>query len=115
MTDELHPVVQRAYDLNTVDEVLGRLCETDDERAAIKRVLAVEEQEQRITDAFTPERPPRPAFRPQIDFVEHARRAVDRYTAWVDSYPDDDPTTLDKREHVLQLARLDLQRLEEGH
>lgn len=114
MTDELHPVVQRAYDLNTVDEVLCRLCDTDNEVAAFKRVLGVQDQEVRAAEAFTPERPPRPAFRPQIDFVEHARRAVARYTAWVDSYPDGDPTPLPTRTRTLELARLDLQRLEGG-
>lgn len=115
MTDELHPVVQRAYDLNTVDEVLCRLCDNDNEVAAFKRVLGVQDQEVQVADAFTPERPMEPEFRPQVDHAAHARRAVDRYMAWVDSYPDDDPTTLAKREHVLQLARLDLQRLEGGH
>lgn len=115
MTDELSPVVQRGYDLGTVEEVLGRVCQTDDERAALKRVLGVEDQERRVANAFTPDRPPLPEFRPQIDHHARAVAAVARYTAWVDSHPDEDPTPLPTRVRTLELARLDLHRLEGGH
>lgn len=112
MSDELAPIVQRGYDLGTVEDVLERMCETDEERAAMKRVLGVEDQELQVVDAFTPERAPLPEFRPQIDHHARAVAAVARYTAWVDSCPDSDPTPLPERERVLRKAHMDLQRLE---
>lgn len=111
MTDELSPVVQRAYDLGVVDEVLGRMCQTNSERAAMKRVLGVEDQERRVADAFTPDLPPPPEFRPQIDHYARATAAVARYTVWVHSHPDGDPTPLRERERALRSAQLDLRRL----
>ena len=107
-----HPIFGRVADLDTVDEVLCRMCDTPDEVAAVKRVLGVEVQEQQVANAFTPEPPPVPEFRPQINRLERAHAAVARYTAWVDSYPDDDPTPLTTRERTLRLAHLDLARLE---
>lgn len=107
-----HPIIARAADLDTLDAVLCRLCETDDEVASVKRVLGVEAQEQQVAAAFSPEPPSVPEFVPQIDHLERAHAAVARYAAWVDSHPDNDPTPLHERERVLRLARLDLQRLE---
>ena len=112
MSGALDPVVQRAYDLGTVDEVLCRVCESDAERAAVKRVLGVEDQEARVAEAFSPPRPPLPEFQPQIDQFAVARDALARYTAWVDSHPDDDPTPLHARERALTLARKSVRRLE---
>ena len=107
-----YPIFQQAADLDALDAVLCRMCETDAERVAVKRALGVDRQEARVTDAFTPEPPPAPEFRPQIDHLERAYAAVARYAAWVDSYPDNDPTSMRERERVLRLAQLDLQRLE---
>lgn len=115
MTDELSPVVRHCYDLNTFDGVLGRVCETDDERAAIKRVLGVDVQERAATDAFTPERPPQGETPPPVDHLDRTREAIARYSEWVESHPDDDPTPLLERERVLDLARRNLRRLEGGH
>ena len=112
MRDELAPIVQRAYDLNTVDEVLCRLCDTDGEVSAFKRVLGVEDQETQVSNTFTPELPLNPEFRPKVDHVAHAHRAVARYESWVASYPDEDRTPLAVRERALHLACLDLERLE---
>ena len=105
-------ITERADDLDIVHEVLCRLCESEDEIAAVKRVLGVEVQEKRVAQAFTPEPPPIPEFKPQINHLERAHAAVARYTAWVESYPDDDPTPLRERQRVLHLAHLDLERLE---
>ena len=107
-------IIQQAADLDTIDQVLCRMCHTDEEIAAVKRVLGIEVEENRVTDAFTPARPPVPEFRPRVNHLERAHAAVARYTTWVDSYPDDDPTPLLERERVLKNARLDLQRLEGG-
>ena len=107
-----NPVMERAADLDTMHTVLCRLGESDDEIAAVKRVLGVEAEEQRVTNAFTPEPPPLPEFKPQINHLERAHAAIARYTAWVESHPDDDPTPLRERQRVLHLAHLDLQRLE---
>lgn len=115
MSDELSPVVQHGYDLGALDEVLGRLCQTDAERAAIKRVLGVEQQDRTAADAFTPDRPPVPDPRDEVDHLAHTREAIARYEAWVASCPDDDPTPLLERERVLAKARSDLRRLEGGH
>lgn len=112
MTDDVSPVVRRAADLDALDTVLCRLCESGDEVSAVKRALGVDREEARIADAFTPEPPPVPEFRPQVDHLERAHAAVARYTAWVDAHPDDDATPLHERERVLRLARLDLQRFE---
>lgn len=106
------PIITQAADLGTVDVVLRRLCDTPDEVAAVKRVLGVEAEEQRVTLAFSPEPPPVPVFQPNVDHLAHARAAAARYSAWVDSHPDDDPTPLRERERTLRLARLDLKRLE---
>jgi len=107
-----NPLIERAADLDTMHTVLCRLCESEDEIAAVKRVLGVEAEEQRVMNAFTPEPPPPPEFKPQINHLERAHAAIARYTAWVDSYPDDDPTPLRERQRVLHLAHLDLERLE---
>lgn len=107
-----NPIMERAADLDTMHAVLCRLCESDDEVAAVKRVLGVEAEEKRVMNAFTPEPPPIPEFKPQIDHLERAHAAIARYGAWVESYPDDDPTPLRVRERTLRLARLDLARLE---
>lgn len=107
-----YPIIQQAADLDALDAVLCRMCETDGERMAVKRALGVDRQESRVADAFTPEPPPVPEFRPQINHLERAHAAVARYTAWVDSYPDNDPTPLKERHRVLHLAHLDLERLE---
>lgn len=112
--DELSPIVQHGYDLGTLDEVLGRLCQTDAERAALKRVLGLEQQDRAAADAFTPERPPAPETSEQCDHLARTREAVARYEARVASYPDDDPTPLLERERVLDLARRNLRRLEGG-
>lgn len=107
-----NPIIERAADLDTMHDVLCRLCESEDEIAAVKRVLGVEAEEQRVMNAFTPEPPPIPEFKPQVNHLERAHAAVARYTAWVESYPDDDPTPLTTRERTLRLAHLDLARLE---
>lgn len=105
-------VNERAADLDMVDGLLKRVCASDEETQAVKRVLGVDTEEHRVALAFSPEPPPVPEFVPQIDHLEHARGAVGRYEAWVDSYPDDDPVPLRERQRTLRLARQDLRRLE---
>ncbi|MDV6299945.1 hypothetical protein R3P82_12580 [Dietzia maris] len=113
MTDQTPPIVQHCNDLAALDEVLGRVCQTDTERTAIKRLLGVDMQERAASDAFTPERPPQPGVRDVFDHAAHTREAIARYTAWVDSYPDDDPTPLFERRRVLEIALSNLSRLEQ--
>ncbi|MFI8590102.1 hypothetical protein [Dietzia maris] len=111
----LDPVVQHCYDLGMVEQVLLRTCETDDEVAAVKRVLGVDKQESLAAEAYTPERPPVPETRPAFDHVARTREAIARYTAWVDSHADDDdPTPLLERQRVLEIAHSNLTRLEGG-
>lgn len=112
MTDDLSPIVQHGYDLGALDEVLGRLCQTDDERAAVRRVLGIEQQDRVAADAFTPPRPPASDPRDEFDHLARTREAIARYEARVASYPDDDPTSLLERVRVLKNARLNLERLE---
>lgn len=114
MSDDLSSIVQHGYDLGALDEVLGRLCQTGAERAAIKRVLGIEQQDRAAADAFTPARPPVPDPRDEVDHLAHTREAIARYGAWVASFPDDDPTPLLERERVLDVARRNLRRLEGG-
>lgn len=110
MSDD--PILRHVADLDTVDEVLCRLCDTPGEVAAVKRVLGVDAQERRAAQAFTPDRPPPAPVGANVDHLAVARDALDRYQAWVDSYPDDDPTPLAKRERTLRIAIKAVQRLE---
>lgn len=110
MNDE-RTIIEQAADLDTANEVLGRLCQTDEELSAVKRALGVDAQEARLTNAFSPELPPEPVFQPNIDHLTHARRTAERYAEWVESFPDDDPTPLDERTRILTLAEMDVRRL----
>lgn len=111
MTEELSPIVQHCNDLAAVDALLGRMCQTDVERLAVKRVLGVDKLDRVAAEAFTPERPPVPDMRQAFDHVARTEETIARYQVWVDSYPDDDPTPLLERQRVLRRAQLDLQRL----
>lgn len=111
MFDELAPPVRHGYDLNLVNGVLLRVCVDDDEVAALKRVLGLDRQEVLASDAYAPQPPPAPVGGSQFDHVQRTRDAIVKYSAWVASFPDDDPTTLLERERILRLAQLDLDRL----
>ena len=78
----------------------------------MRRVLGVQEEADALALAYAPEPPLPEVFQPHVDHLAHARETITRYTAWVDSYPDDDPTPLRVRERTLRLAHLDLARLE---
>lgn len=110
MSDD--PILRHVADLDTVDEVLCRLCDTPDEVAAVKRVLGVDAQERRAAQAFTPDRPPPTPVGLNVDHLAVAQDAVTRYAAWVDSHPDDDPTPLRNRERALRLALRSVERLQ---
>lgn len=105
-------ILERVADVDLVEQVIDRVAETDDEAAAMRRVLGVQDEADELALAHSPEPPLPPVFQPQVDHLAHARATFDRYTAWVDAHPDDDPTPLPERERILRLARLDLQRLE---
>lgn len=107
-----HPVVQRAADLEVVDAVLCRLCDTPEQVESVKRILGVDAQEQQVAQAFAPEPPPPPPVGQDIDHLAHGRATVARYQALVDSYPDDDPIPLRERQRYLHLALRAVQRLE---
>lgn len=105
-------IVNRVTDVDLVEQVIDRVTETDDEAAAMRRVLGVQQEADALAMAYSPEPPLPPVFQPQVDHLAHARTTIQRYTAWVESYPDDDPTPLRVRERTLRLAHLDLARLE---
>lgn len=105
-------IPERVADVDLVEQVIDRVAETDDEAAAMRRVLGVQKEADTLALAYAPEPPLPEVFQPQVDHLSHARATIDRYTAWVASYPDDDPTPLRVRERTLRLAHLDLQRLE---
>lgn len=104
-------VAQRVRDVDLVEQMLARVA-TPEEAAAARRVLGVEREADSLALAHSPEPPPPPPVGINIDHLDHARSTIARYTAWVDSYPDDDPTPLRERQRVLHLAHLDLERLE---
>lgn len=105
-------IPERVQDVDLVEKVIDRVAESDDEAAAMRRVLGVQQEADTLAMAYSPEPPLPPVFQPQVDHLSHARATIDRYTAWVAAYPDDDPTSLRVRERTLRLARMDLARLE---
>lgn len=111
MSDDLSPPVRHGYDLIAVDDVLCRICEDEAEVAAFKRVLGVDRQEVVASEAYAPPLPPDPYLGPQFDHVQRTRDAIVKYSEWVDSFPDGDPTPLRERERVLRSARVNLKRL----
>lgn len=106
------PISERVADVDLVEQVIDRVAETPDEAAAMRRVLGVQQEADALALAYSPEPPLPEVFQPQVDHLSHARATIDRYTAWVAAYPDDDPTPLRVRERTLRLAHLDLARLE---
>ena len=111
MSDDLAPPVRHGYDLNAIEAVLSRVCVDEAEVSALKRVLGVDRQEVIAAEAFVPALPPSPDPGSQFDHVQRTRDAIVRYSAWVDSFPDDDPTPLRERERVLRASRVNLRRL----
>ena len=105
-------ILDRVADVDLVEQVIDRVAETPDEAAAMRRVLGVQQEADALALAYSPEPPLPEVFVPQVDHLAHARTTIQRYTAWVASYPDDDPTPLRVRERTLRLAHLDLARLE---
>lgn len=105
-------ILDRVADVDLVEAVIDRVAESDDEAAAMRRVLGVQQEAETLALAYSPEPPLPPVFTPNVDHLAHARATVDRYTAWVEAYPDDDPTPLRVRERTLRLAHMDLARLE---
>lgn len=111
MSDDLAPTVRHGYDLIAIDDVLCRICEDEAEVAAFKRVLGVDRQEVVASEAYAPPLPPAPDLGPQFDHVQRTRDAIVKYSEWVDSFPDGDPTPLRDRERILRSARVNLKRL----
>lgn len=112
MTDR--SILDRVADVDLVEQVIDRVAETGEEAAALRRVLGVQGEADRLAEAYAPEAPLPPVFRPQVDHVAHARATLVRYQAWVDSFPDGDDTPLAVRERTLRLAQRTLARLEAG-
>lgn len=110
MTDR--SIIDRVADVDLVEQVIDRVAESSDEAAALRRVLGVQGEADRLAEAYAPEPPLPPVFVPQVDHVAHARATLVRYQAWVDSFPDDDDTPLAVRERTLRLAQRTLVRLE---
>lgn len=107
-------VLDRVADVDLVERVIGRVAESADEEAALRRVLGVQAEADRLAMAYAPESPPGPVFQPHVDHLSHCRSTVSRYQSWVESFPDDDDTPLPVRERTLRLALMDLARLEAG-
>lgn len=107
------PIKDRARDVDLVERVIDRLCDPD-EAAAMRRVLGVQAESDRLALAYSPDPPPVPEHRPNTDHLAHTRATIVRYTAWVDSHPDDDPTPLRERKRTLRIAHLTLRRLEKA-
>lgn len=105
-------IPERVQDVDLVEQVIDRIAENQDEAAAMRRVLGVQQEADALALAYSPEPPLPEVFKPQIDHIAHTRYAIDRYTEWVDAYPDDDPTPLRERQRALRLAHLALKRLE---
>lgn len=90
-------------------EFVARVAADDsDMTVAARDALGVDSLLEAEANAMAPPRPPTPPFDP----MPVAVAAVDRYSAWVDSYPDGDPTPLRARERALVLARKAVLRLE---
>lgn len=113
MSDD-RTVPERVADLELVEAMLTRLAATDAEAGAARRLLGVDTEAEALSAAYAPDRPPPAPVGTGIDHAAHARETVARYSAWVASHPDDDPTPLTDRERALRLARFDLHRLEGG-
>ena len=109
MSDRTIP--QRAEDVGLVERMLERIA-TPEEAEAARRVLGMDRETDRLNQAYTPASPPPAPVGSNVDHLAVARDALDRYQAWVDSYPDDDPTPLAKRERTLRIAIKAVQRLE---
>ena len=106
------PIPDRATDLDMVEAMIDRIAIDDTEASAARRVFGLDDEANRLAAAYSPEPPPPPVHRPDIDHAAHTREAITRYQGWVDSHPDDDPTPLRERERILHTARLALRRLE---
>lgn len=100
----------RVQDLDLVEQMLGRIASPEEADAA-RRVLGLDREADRLAAAYWPAHPPHVSVGLDFDHLAVAHAAVDRYTAWVASYPDDDPTPMATRERTLRLARRDLERL----
>lgn len=105
-------ILDRVADVDLVEQVIARVAESEAETAALRRVLGVQDEADRLAEMYAPEPPLPPVFQPQVDHLAHARATIARYVEWVDSFPDDDVTPLRVRERTLRLARMDLARLE---
>lgn len=108
---EPRTVTEQARDVDLVEQMLARIA-TPDEAAAARRVLGIQREADRLTLAHSPKRPPLSPVGQNVDHLKVARDALDRYTAWRDSHPDDDPTPLRERERTVRQAVWAVKRLE---
>lgn len=92
-------------------EFVARVAADDsDMTVAARDALGVDSLLEAEANAMAPQRPPTPPFDP----LPVAVAAVDRYSAWVASYPDADPTPLRDRQRALTDASASLARLQEA-
>lgn len=100
-------------DLTLTEQFIDAMAESPEQAEAVKRTLGLARLAAAAAQAWVPERPP-VVVEDSFDEVALAREAVDRYRAWVDSYPDDEPVSLPNRLRALRLAKQSLRRLESG-
>lgn len=106
-----HDISELVRDVDLVEQMLSRIA-TEDEAAAARRILGVEREANRLSVAFAPRMPSPEFVGSGVDELTVARESLARYRSWVDSFPDDDPTPLVKRERAARLAAWSVERLE---
>lgn len=100
-------------DLNLTEAFIDKFADTPEQAEAVKKVLGVNSEVEKLADSYTPYLPfPEVPRMSDADVLAHAEQAIEQFTEWVASFPDDDPTPLKERERCLVLARRDLARLE---
>lgn len=97
-------------DLKLTEEFIEKISDSPEQAEAVKNVLGITKENERLIEAYTPERPTVHLAMDTYDRVEMAQRAVDRYTEWVESYPDEEPVPLAERQRVLLKAKKTLER-----
>lgn len=99
-------------DLNLTEAFIDKFADTPEQAESVKKVLGVTTEVERLAEAYTPYPPlPEPPRMSDADVIAHAEQTIERFTTWVASFPDDDPTPLPERERCLLLAKRDLARL----
>lgn len=98
-------------DLRLTEEFIEKISDSPEQAEAVKKVLGFSEKVELVSREYTPDVPVY-VHRSTIDHLGRADEVIAHYQAWVDSYPDDDPTSLEERQRVLDKAKKNKTRLE---